>query len=289
MQRKGHPRAVGGSAAGRSVFARRVRDLVSASVRAGFTARDERLTEEHLMEQYGATRAAVREALRLLADDGTVDRHPGTGTVVVRRGIQVLVGDCAGVDPVRDTFDLLTVDQRWVPSTPLLRHRLRLDDPRLQLVENLFLHEGTPLGVRTAYFRIGRNAAQYDGAARLADVCRGFFGTELGDVGTEIGSARADQRTARLLGIDEGSPVLVREQTAYDLDANPIQVVFDTYRSDVVSFVEPREIDRTELTRTTGDLTCSTSAGSSGTATASSPGTGPVRPASGTAPTAATG
>lgn len=239
MSSTAHPRAVGGSHRGRNVFARRVRDLLHASVRAGFTGSDEQLTEDHLMEQYGATRAAVREALRMLADDGTLDRHPGRGTVVARRGVQVLMKDVAGVDVDRDAFDLLTTEERAVPSTPLLRHRLQLDDAELQLVENLFLHHGAPLGVRTAYFRIGRNAAHYDGAARLEDVCRGFFAAELGEVHTEIGSARSDSRTSRLLGVDVGSPVLVREQVVYDTAGAPIEVVFDHYRADVVTFVEP--------------------------------------------------
>jgi GntR family transcriptional regulator len=218
-------------------FPRRVRDLLHASVRSGIYSADDRLIEDVLMHTLGASRSAVRAALQTLATEGVVYRHPGRGTIVRYRGVRINLADCDAVD--NDGIVELTItDQRLVPVTDLLRERLHTDDDAVRMVENTFSLSGEIIGVRTAYFPTRFSARLYEGPVRMTAIAEGFFGLHLGHTRNEVGSTRADARTSRMLGIPLDSPVLVREQVMHDQDDQPVQVVFDQYRADRVTFVD---------------------------------------------------
>jgi GntR family transcriptional regulator len=210
---------------------------VHASVRSGIYSAEDRLIEHVLMRTLGACRSAVRDALKALAAEGVVQRFPGRGTIVRYRGVRIKLADCDAVDN-DDVVKLTITDQRLVPVTDLLRERLRTDDEAVRMVENTFSLSGEIIGVRTAYFPTRFSAQAYDGPVRMTAIANGFFGLHLGNTRNEVGSARADAYTSRMLGIPLESPVLVREQLMYDQDGHPVQVVFDQYRADRVTFVD---------------------------------------------------
>ncbi|OLL72908.1 putative transcriptional regulator of N-Acetylglucosamine utilization, GntR family [Pseudonocardia sp. Ae168_Ps1] len=236
-----HPRASGGTARGRHTFPRRVREMLRASVRGGYLVVDDKLVEDQLMESLNASRSAVRAALQQLADEGFVDRQQRRGTVVVRRGVAVRLRDTVTALGATEVT-LQMAEQGGVPSTPLLRHRLGVPDAVLRMNENIFRADGEVIGVRTAYFPSSFTTPSYAGPAALDVVFADFFGVGLGRVQTEIGAAGADDRTGRLLGVAPGAPVLLREQLFHDEDDRPVQVVFDNYRADRVTFVDDPDL-----------------------------------------------
>jgi len=237
-----HPRATGGSAHGRQTFPRRVRDLVRASVRAGYYV-DEPLMEDRLVAQLDASRSSVRAALQQLADEGFLSRHRGRGTTVLRRGLKVRLRDVTSLSDDRpessdDLVDIVLTEQRTVPSTPLLRERLGVDEDVLRMNENTFVVADEVIGVRTAYFSTRYGPTTWQGTGDMQEVFARVFGTRVGLVRTEVGCTMADDRTGSLFGVPQGSMVLVREQTMFDTHGVPVQVVFDNYRADRVSFVD---------------------------------------------------
>lgn len=233
-----HPRSVGGTDRGRYREPRRVSDMVKASVRYGLYAQDDQLTEDVLIASLGASRTAVRAALRTLAEEGVVLRSPGHGTHVRQRPIRVALRDTVGTGGNDAQLTLTIVDQRVVPTTDLLRERLRITDDSVRMVENTY-HEGeTTVGVRTAYFPCSVTFTAYDGPADMATVAVELFGSDLGWIESEVGSAACDEHTARLLGVPTGAPVLVREQLVLDRSGRPLELVFDHYRADRVTFVD---------------------------------------------------
>lgn len=237
-EREEHPRAVPGSAHGRQTSSRRVRDLVHASIRAGIYPEHETLAEDTLVSSLSASRSAVRRALQALAEQGLMIRKPRMGTFPAYRGISLDLRDVVDEQPERFSLDVIA--QREVESFPLIQQLLATDESRVRMMENVFLHDGLVIGVRTAYFSRRYTARGVSGPITMRDVGRQVFATdELRIAQTEIGSTIADETTSHLLGIDAGAPVLTRHQVFVGADGVPIQIVFDHYRADRVSFRMP--------------------------------------------------
>lgn len=232
-----HPRAAGGNDRGRHREPRRVADMVKASVRLGLYAEDDQLTEDVLIASLGASRTAVRAALQALASQGVVFRSPGHGTRVRHRPFRLSLRDNV-VTGGEGEMTQRIVDQRVVPTTPLLRERLHTDDDTVRMVENTFSDGTEVVGVRTAYFPRQFTFTEYSGPTDMAVVAERLFGAVLGWIESEVGSAASDEHTARLIGVPVGSPVLVREQLVVDQDGTPLELVFDHYRADRVTFVD---------------------------------------------------
>lgn len=232
-----HPRAAGGNDRGRHREPRRVSDMVKASVRSGLYTEDTQLTEDVLISSLGASRTAVRAALQALAAEGVVLRSPGHGTHVRHRPVRLALRDSAVTDGAT-AVSLTIVDQRTVPTTALLRERLRTADDTVRMVENTYSDGTETIGVRTAYFSRDVTFTEYSGPADMATVAVELFGRALGRIESEVGSAVADEHTARLIGLPVGAPVLVREQLVVAADGTPLEVVFDHFRADRVTFVD---------------------------------------------------
>jgi GntR family transcriptional regulator len=228
-----HPRSKGGSARGRQVSARRVRDLIAASIRDGLIAPDDPLAEEELMELFNTSRGSVRAALGQLRDAGFVERRRRVGTKVSRMGVTVPLSD---IRTDSENVVISITEERQVPSFPLVRERLQLDDATVRMVENIFVADDEVIGLRTAYFSTTFQdpGDSLRGPVTMTTVIGAFFGRTPGAATVLIGSDSADARTARMLGVAEGMPLIVREMTYFDDDGAPIQTVFDRFRGDRV-------------------------------------------------------
>ncbi len=68
----------------RTSFPRQVAGVLAEEITEGVLPPGERLLEQTLSERFGTSRAPIREALYLLAQEGLVERVPRKGTVVKR-------------------------------------------------------------------------------------------------------------------------------------------------------------------------------------------------------------
>ena len=221
----------------RHTVSRRVYDLILANLESGLIDFNDILDEGKLAAGFDASRNAVREALQQLAAEGILERARRVGTRV--RGTFALIptddaADAAG----RVAIIMDVVDSAIVPVPETVRARLRLPDEvtDVRMVENLFRRGNEIIGIRSAYYSVEYTSVQYPRLATMRSALSEYFGREVGEVDTVIGSTAADARTARLLGIAYGSPMLHRRQVYYDRASVPIQVTFDHYRSDRVLF-----------------------------------------------------
>ncbi len=218
---------------------RRVYDLVLADLEAGLVDFDGTLVEEELARRFGASRNAVREALQQLAAEGIVERTRRVGTRVRSRFALIPTDDASGDVLSMGHIVMDVVDARIVPITETLRANLRLDPSveAVRMVENVFRQHGESIGIRSAYYSTEYSSVDYPRIAVMKDALREYFGREIGSVASVIGSTVADTRTARILRVPPGAPMLFRRQVYLDTEGVPIQVVFDHYRSDMVLFV----------------------------------------------------
>src|SRR5262245_55857568 len=86
--------------------------ILSGKLRSG----DRLPTERELAEQFQASRTAVREAMKTLAQKGLVDMRPGRGTIVIdgtsqamrhSLGLMIRVGQAGGSDNLVEVREIL--------------------------------------------------------------------------------------------------------------------------------------------------------------------------------------
>lgn len=173
-------------------------------------------SEAGLSAEFSASRVTVRRALELLRAEGLVDSRQGLGWYVA-------------ADPVRqplvrlDTIEDQLVRSGAVPERRILefgfvdapgRARTALGVARVLEVTRLNLADGEPFARVTVWCPedLGASLSRDDvEAASFYDL----LGTELGGAEQTIGAAAATDRDAKLLGVPEGSPVLVCERITY--------------------------------------------------------------------------
>ena len=72
------------------VFERIAEQIESRILNGDLRSGDRLPTERELGEQFGASRTAVREAMKILAQKGLVDMRPGRGTIVINATSQAM-------------------------------------------------------------------------------------------------------------------------------------------------------------------------------------------------------
>jgi GntR family transcriptional regulator len=216
-----------------------VRDLIRSAVIAGDYSSEDQLIEDVLVHLHGASRNAVRSALKQLLAEGVVSRAPKRGTYPSWDGARLHLIDVYPVDGT-DQLEGGAVERRLVSSTPYLRERLRTDEEELRMVESISLWHGEVIGMRTAYF-----SSRFDvmdlidrdpPLTTLSEIIAGIFARDLAQVTTEISASLADAATAKVLRTNPGVPLLRREQLVHDSAGLPIEIVFDTVRADRATF-----------------------------------------------------
>jgi DNA-binding GntR family transcriptional regulator len=130
-------------------------ERLSREILSGRTAPGERLVEEQLTRRLGISRAPLREALRLLAQQGLVEHTP-------RRGVRVAT---LSDDDVRELYEVRDLLERHAvaalpPASDLTALRAALDDMR----------SGDQLAVANAHRRFHTEVVALSGNRQLTSV-----------------------------------------------------------------------------------------------------------------------
>lgn len=232
-----HPRSVGGSAGTRQRSTRVVHQLLRSSIKSGVLHAGDSLSEESLVENLDSTRAAVRSALQMLADEGLVSRQRRMGTVVRGKPLQLPVEDIIG-SPSTGPLEYRMLGDHAIPAHHLIRSRMPTESDRLRMIDYVISSDGVPIGTLVA-FQINPNAhppihnPDIEGIEKTFEV---VYDRPFGRMETCIDAVGADERTARILDIAPGSVLLVRDQVLSDVDGNVHEYAYAHYRADMVSF-----------------------------------------------------
>jgi GntR family transcriptional regulator len=214
---------------------RRAYDQIRSSIRSGTINRGDQLVEDALTHNYATSRNSVREALQTLAQEGLVTRSRGRGTLVSGAIMElpmehVVAG--AGVPTSRPSRGRLTndiVEIVVIPPSSLLREKLDTENDVL-LIEQIAILDG-PAYVGTYYY-VCPQESRDEFVKRVSRAHRspGEFGlslpethgVDIGHVEVTIEAVGCDRRTASMLQVDLGSPILLRERLVYDANGSPV-------------------------------------------------------------------
>jgi GntR family transcriptional regulator len=231
-------------ASDRAVF-RQIADQLRTAISKGRLREGDQLpSEARLMEHYGVARMTVRNALRLLQDEGLTVAEHGRGVYVrarppVRRlasdrfarrhrkeGKAAFIVESEAVDAT-PSVDMIQVREAKAPAE--VTDRLGLpEDGRVVVRSRRYSLDGRPVETATSYL-----PADIAAGTPITDPNPGPGGiyARLEDLGhtlerfTEEVSARMPTpEEARLLSLSPGVPVFRLVRTAYDIDGRPVEV-----------------------------------------------------------------
>lgn len=230
---------------------RRVYDLIRSMIRRGTAPPDTALGEAELVQQLGASRNAVRRALQMLADDGVVVRQRRAGTSVLHDIVAVREGEIGprayegAADEGRLT--VATLECRRISTPPAVRAGLgeAFGDgvDSVLLLEQVGFVGGQPLYLRVGYNVTALSAEEFGRRLEqahvdyppIAEVFQLLFDVPYGSSSSVVEAVSCEERAADLLGIAEGSPVLLRELMTRQLDGTPRELSFTHFRGDRVA------------------------------------------------------
>jgi len=205
---------------------RRIYALLRAAIRSGELPADTKLDEGVLARELMSSRNAVRLALQNLAFDGLVRRQPGVGTVVVSNIMEFPIFECIEA-VIGATAALHLLETRDVSSNAFLRSRFGEGDETLRMSEFLVSTNGVTVGVFSRYgLKPAPLLEEVDPVLSPEHISwyRRIHNEPPGDISVTIEATSADERTAELLDVPPGHPLLVRETLYSDLEMNPAEL-----------------------------------------------------------------
>lgn len=208
--------------------------IESGELRPGDPVNSEReLAKIHLVSLMTA-----RHALAELAREGMVERRHGSGTFVAPPKIHFnrltsFSEQLAGRSmPVRSKI----LSRSMIENEQEIAARLSLPSgSRLVRLERLRYGSDEPFALEICYL----SADEFSGLIRdplergsLFATLERRYGIELAHADEEVDATAADARTAKLLGIARGLPLLRFRQLIYSTKGKPTTYVMGLYRSD---------------------------------------------------------
>jgi len=195
-------------------------------------------SERELAKSHGVSLMTARHALAELQREGLVDRHRGSGTYVAPPKIEFnkltsFTEQMAGrsMSAQSRVLHLSTVHGEQDISA-----RLALPSTtRLLFIERLREAGGEPFALENSYLSAdtyGRITRQQLERGSLFILLEKDFDTRIAYADEDVDATVADPKTAALLRVAQGSPLLRIRQTIFSGDGKPMLYVLGLYRSD---------------------------------------------------------
>lgn len=196
------------------------------------------LVESELIANLSSSRASVRAALQLLAQEGVVARRPNVGTTTL--GWTVLPCNELLDEGDKKAHHLHTelVELSVIPAPGVFRTWLGLaPGSSVATIEGLVLRDSVPVGISVSYVGLAPNeAASFRTCSPDAiHVLERVLGVRIGGAETTMAVVCADPQTAAILDIAEGAPMLWLEEVLHDVHGDPCAINQLRYRGDRVA------------------------------------------------------
>lgn len=204
-------------------------------------------SESELCDKYKVSRGTVREAMKLLFQQGLLSREQGRGTFVTSRAgkilqdAQLLMGftELMNRHNKKASAKLLKITKESADKK--IRNLLNLDDnANVVKIERLRFGDDEPLIIERSYFvyELFEPLLSFDiENESIYEILYRETETRLGDARQTIEAVTASVDECRLLKIEPGSPLLLIKRLIKTKNGRFFQYSEDLYRSDKLNFV----------------------------------------------------
>ncbi|MGC1551121.1 MAG: GntR family transcriptional regulator [Rhodanobacter sp.] len=201
--------------------------------------------EDSLISRFAVSRTTVRKAIENLVTRGLVEIRRGKGTFVTEPKIRQDLTELTGF--VEDMMSLgrhpsaRLLDKRPIPADKTVAQHLGLSLGTLVYrIERIRLADGVAMSFDETYLplEIGEKIANEDLEAEpIFALLEDKYDLPLIEAQYQLEAITADERVARVLGIEVGSPIFLIERTSYAKEQRPIDYEKLYYRGDLIKFV----------------------------------------------------
>jgi GntR family transcriptional regulator len=236
-------------------FYAQVRDALRQMIMDGtYQPHQQMPSENEMVELFRVSRITIRQALTELQNEGLIFRIHGKGTFVSKpkafQELKRLQSFGEAMQPMGyETYSKL-ISVREIEPSPQVRARLNLASrERAVEIRRVRYLNRDPLSLDVSYFplALGHRLQDEDLAGRdIFLIFEQDYGIRLGHAELVIGAHLADELQGRLLGIEEGSPLLFIDRLTHDDSGTPLDYEHLYYRGDAFRY-------RVSINRTGGD------------------------------------
>lgn len=198
--------------------------------------------EPDLCKRFGVSRITIRNAVRLLSENGYVSVRQGIGTKIIYNSVRQ---DFNGITSVTETFRRQGYDvktENLVINTITASARLVNDfqitvGSSLLRIQRVQVANGKPVAIMINYLlpRLVENIELYiDGFTSMYELLEKKYNVSIDSTDDEISARNADSEQARLLGINENDALLRIRRICYSngspVAVDDVHVVSNAYR-----------------------------------------------------------
>ena len=193
------------------------------------------LPEEELREIFDVSRTTIRKALEHLLKKGLLYRKQGKGTfwtaVARKRRREKLSGINREIFNVKEETTVSVLQRGRVKASPEISSFLGIaPDEEAMVFKRMRRDENNePMSFTINYLPVklgDRITKQHLGAMTMMETLEKVLDLQLGTVEHQVEITRADAETAERLKISVLDPVLTINTRVYDIEKNPVEIVW---------------------------------------------------------------
>ncbi|HEX6590775.1 MAG TPA: GntR family transcriptional regulator [Moraxellaceae bacterium] len=222
-----------------------IRELLRARILDGtYPPHSQMPSESELGAMFDVSRITVRQALGDLQKEGLVFKLHGKGSFVSKPKAFQNVSSLQGLAEAMSGMGYEVVNQllglRHLKADATVAARLQLrEGDAVTEIRRLRLLNREPLSLEVTWVPrdIGEQLQKADLVTRdIFLILENDAGIALGHADLSVDAILADEDLARVLRIEEGSPVLRIERLTHDSDGQPLDFEFLYYRGDAFQY-----------------------------------------------------
>ncbi|NLJ17024.1 MAG: GntR family transcriptional regulator [Clostridiales bacterium] len=216
-------------------------DILCAKIKSGEYAPGDMLpTENDLVQKYKVSRITVRKAMDLLYNEGLISRKRGYGTIVkppkMDQTINKVVHFSSEMEKRGQEFSTKMLANEKIPANKHIASELGIMEKEPLIHVNRLRHlNKVPICLESA-FLLYEKCPDVVGKDFSKNSLRLFLESNYNIVwkraSQKIYAILADKKMAKILDIDEGSPLIYIERISYDKDDKKGEFFQGYYRAD---------------------------------------------------------
>lgn len=221
-------------------------DLRKKIERGDFKPGDLLPSERELIEIYDVSRLTIRRAVDALVEQGLLVKKQGKGTFILRPRINHRVGSLysSSEEFLLNNYTVRTrvLECKKIKPDKEICEKLQIkdcDNAEIFYLERIRYANNTPAAYIKCYlpYEYVNGIESFDFSVHyLYSTLEDHFKLELYEAFEVIEASKVDEKSAKLLDLEVGTPVLLNQRTTYLVDGTIIEYEKVLYRSDIFKY-----------------------------------------------------